>query len=350
MKNKTFYLSQLLIIIGICLLLGNSCKKHNDIPTKTEIPILTTDDASIVLQTTAICGGNITYEGSSTVSTRGICWSTSQNPTISNNKTIEGSGKGTFTSNLSNLTPVTTYYARAYATNSFGTNYGNQVVFKTTSTTPDGTIGSVTDIDGNVYSTVYIAGMEWMSENLKVTKYNNGTNIPYIADYSTWSNLTSTAFCWYNASPYYLDSINYVNTYGFLYNGYFVDDLVNLNKDICPIGWHVPTDAEWTTLTTYLGGSNIAGKKLKEAGVSHWLNNTLLTTNETNFTALPAGYRTWDIGVFCDVGNYGEWWSSTESIYDSSRVYNIEMKGSLNNVHRDNCRKKDGFSIRCVKY
>lgn len=350
MKNKIKYLISAIIIIGFVLFFESSCKKRNEVPVVTETPVLTTDNVSIVLQTTATCGGNITSEGSDKVLERGICWNNSQNPTIYNNKTIDGTGKGSFISNLINLTPSTTYYVRAYATNSVGTNYGNQVIFKTTSNILDGTIGSVTDIEGNVYATVYIAGMEWMSANLKVTKYNDGTNIPYIADYSTWSNLTSTAFCWYNASPYSLDSINYVNTYGFLYNGYFVDDLVNWNKDICPIGWHVPTDAEWTTLTTYLGGSNIAGKKLKEVGVSHWLNNTLLTTNETNFTALPAGYRTWDIGVFCDVGNYGEWWSSTESIYDSSRVYNIEMKGSLNNVHRDNCRKKDGFSIRCVKY
>lgn len=338
------------LIIGFHLLLFCSCKKNDDTVTNAQIPILTTIDVSIVLPTSAISGGSISSDGGAGIIERGVCWSIQQNPTIQNNKTVDGVGSGAFTSSINNLTPSTIYYVRAYATNIAGTNYGNQVVFKTTTSTPDGTTGSITDIDGNVYSTVFIAGMEWMSENLKTTKYNDGTPIPYISNSNIWSSLTTMGFCWYQFYGYTTnDSIDYVNNYGFLYNWYVLDTSVNGNKNICPDGWHIPSASEWNTLVTYLGGANIAGGKLKEVGTTHWYSTSTLVTNESGFTALPGGYRVYN-GAFFDVRNYGDYWSATTSKYDSTYASCIEFFSGNISANLNNVRKRDGFSIRCVKY
>ena len=133
---------------------------------------------------------------------------------------------------------------------------------------------TATDIDGNVYHTVTIGTQIWMVENLKTTRYNDGSPIPFVTDSSSWSNLTTPGYCWYNN-----DTTN-KNTYGALYNWF----AVNTGK-LAPTGWHVPTDDEWTTLTTYLGGESIAGGKLKETGTTHWRTPNAGATNEIGFTA-----------------------------------------------------------------
>ncbi|MBI5010148.1 MAG: fibrobacter succinogenes major paralogous domain-containing protein, partial [Bacteroidia bacterium] len=137
----------------------------------------------------------------------------------------------------------------------------------------------VSDIDGNVYQTVTIGTQVWMKENLKTTKLNDGIALPNVIDNAAWAALTTTGYCWYNN-----DATTYKSTYGALYNWY----AVNTGK-LCPIGWHVPSDDEWTLLTTFRGGYSVAGGKLKETGTLHWTSPNTGATNETGFTALPGG-------------------------------------------------------------
>ncbi|OFX31706.1 MAG: hypothetical protein A2X08_16050 [Bacteroidetes bacterium GWA2_32_17] len=195
---------------------------------------------------------------------------------------------------------------------------------------------TITDINSNTYNTVSIGGQCWMKENLKTTKYSDNTAIPNITNSTTWSNLSTGAYCNYSNTP------SNANTYGRLYNWYAVTDTHN----ICPTGWHVPSDAEWTTLTTYLGGESVAGGKLKETGTTHWQSPNAGATNETGFTALPGGNR-YDNGAFYSLGSYGFWWSSTESTTDVA--WNRGMSYNLSNVDRGSSTEVDGFSVRCVK-
>lgn len=171
------------------------------------LPTLTTKSVIYnITKNSAQSGGNVTDDGGTTVTARGVCWSTSQNPTISDDHTTDGSGTGSFTSSLSGLTRNTTYYVRAYATNSVGTAYGNEISFQTW-------YGSVTDYDGNVYPAVQIGTQLWMAKNLKTIKYNDGTAIPLVTNSTEWSNLITPGYCWYNN-----DEASYKNTYGALYN------------------------------------------------------------------------------------------------------------------------------------
>ena len=296
-----------------------------------QIPVLTTSTVSNILQTTATCGGTISSDGGSTVTVRGVCWSTGTTPTITDSKTTDGTGTGSFTSAITGLTANTAYYVRAYATNNTGTGYGSAIQF----TTLQGT-GTVTDIDGNVYNTVTIGTQIWMVENLKVTKYNNGTAIPLITDGAAWTSLTTPGYCWYNN-----DYTTYGSVYGALYNWHTVN-----TGNLCPIGWHVPTDAEWTTLTDYLGGLSIAGGKLKETGTSHWAIPNTGATNESGFTALPGGWRGYD-GSFHDITYTGYWWSSTQN---GSSAWERELYQGNATVSRNGSNSKFvGFSVRCIK-
>jgi len=198
-------------------------------------------------------------------------------------------------------------------------------------------ISTVTDIDGNTYQTVTIDTRIWMVENLKTTKYNDGTAIPLVAtDNIAWSNLTEPGYCWYNNNQ-----AMYGNTYGALYNWY----AVNTGK-LCPTGWHVPTDNEWIILTNYLGGESIAGGKLKETDTTHWNSPNTGATNETGFTALPGGYRSVD-GNFYYIGFDGYFWSATElgvnyAWYQEVMFYNSGFR-LLNGL------KRNGFSVRCLR-
>lgn len=312
------------------LMLTNSCEKDDNNNTTGQIPVLTTTAVSNITQTIASCGGNITSNGGATVTARGVCWSTVQNPTIAHNKTTDGTGAGSFTSNITGLTAGTIYYVRAYATNNTGTGYGSAMLF----TTQGGT--TVTDIDGNVYHTVTIGTQVWMVENLKTTKYRDGTSIPNVTDGAAWSSLTTGAYCDYANNP-----TNYA-IYGKLYNWYAATNAHN----IAPTGWHVPTDAEWSTLTTYLGGESVAGGKLKEIGTTHWASPNAEATNETGFTALPWGFR-YSYGTFTIVGNHGYWWSSTED--NATYAFNRYMYYSSGYVGKNYNKKAGGLYVRCVR-
>ena len=176
-----------------------------------------------------------------------------------------------------------------------------------------------------------------MQENLKVTHYRNGDAIPNVTDNTQWSNLTTAAYCNYN------NDINNVATYGRLYNWYAVVD----NRNLCPTDWHTPTDDEWTILTDYLGGETIAGGKMKEIGTTHWLSPNTGATNESGFTALPGGYRSYYVGSFDDITYYAYFWSATE--YNSLNAWNRNLDYGYTDVFRYFYDKMYGFSVRCVK-
>lgn len=193
---------------------------------------------------------------------------------------------------------------------------------------------TVTDIDGNVYQTVTIGTQTWMVENLKVTRYRNGDAIPTVTDGTEWSNLTTGAYCDYE------NTASNSTIYGKLYNWYAVAD----SRNIAPPGWHVASDAEWTTLITFLGGKDVAGGKLKEKGTAHWPSPNVGATNETGFSALPGGYYL--VGLFLYQGLYGNWWSSAE---DSSLAWCWGMVFYNAGVFHYWDDPSNGYSVRCVR-
>ncbi len=196
--------------------------------------------------------------------------------------------------------------------------------------------GTVTDIDGNVYHTVTIGTQTWMAENLKVTKYRNGDSIPNVTDGDEWYHLSTGAYCDYE------NTASNSSVYGKLYNWYAVAD----SRDIAPNGWHVASNAEWTTLTTYLVGEDVAGGMLKEKGTAHWLSPNEGATNETGFSALPGGY--YYGGSFGGLGSYGSWWSSTEYSSDD-RAWHRTVNSIYGRMGRSYYYQSSGFSVRCLK-
>jgi uncharacterized protein (TIGR02145 family) len=503
------------ILFSLSIFLIHSCKK--DKPT---LPIITTTAASALMQTTATSGGNITSDGGANVTARGVCWSTTTGPTTAlSTKTMDNTGTGIFTSSITALTAGTVYYVRAYATNTAGTAYGNELTFTTMTSIPgvptgvtaiagntqatvtftapvsnggsvitgytvtsspgsitgtglvspitvtgltngtaytftvtatnaignsiasyasnqvtpatipgaptigpafagnaqatitftapadnggssitgytvtsvpggltatgtaspitvtglnNGTaytftvtatnaIGNgaassatnsitpvepVTDIDGNVYHVVTIGTQVWMAENLKTTRYNDGTAIPNVTVDATWAALTTGAYCDYGNDP--------ANStiYGRLYNWYTVDNNTstkvasNGGKNVCPTGWHIPSRTEWMTLITYLGGEDVAGGKLKETGTTHWVSPNTGATNETGFTALPGGFRFYN-GLDYSRGNYVFWWSSTA--YSTSDAWIRLLLYNDTKINSNICSKLEGLSVRCVR-
>jgi uncharacterized protein (TIGR02145 family) len=294
---------------------------------------ISTNSVTYITATSAICGGNISSDGGFAVTSRGVCWSTSQNPTIADNKTSSGTGTGTFISNIISLNENTIYYMRAYATNITDTVYGDQVSFKTLINTLKK--DQISDIDGNIYNTVTIGSQIWLKENLKTTKFNDGTLIPSVTDGLVWDKLKTPGYCWYLN-----DEAGYKNIYGALYNWYAVS-----TGKLCPAGWHLPTDAEWTTLTSFIGGDSTAGSRLKETGTTHWNGPNTDATNETSFTALPGGYRYF--GSFGSIGDIGNWWSATQS--GTVNPWHRSLYSSRKDISRGNSVESSGLSVRCLK-
>jgi uncharacterized protein (TIGR02145 family) len=196
---------------------------------------------------------------------------------------------------------------------------------------------SIKDIDGNAYHAITIGTQTWLAENLKTTKYCNGvligTTSPGTLDIS---NKINAKYQW----PYDGNEDN-VATYGRLYTWYTITD----SRGLCPTGWHVPTDSEWTTLTSFLGGDSIAGSTLKEPGLMHWNTPNIGATNKSGFTALPGGMR-YDLG-FASGGYCGQWWSSTEDYLLNSWARIIAYDNR--EVGRSSWIKRYGFSVRCLK-
>jgi len=192
------------------------------------------------------------------------------------------------------------------------------------------------DIDGNFYSTVQIGNQLWMSENLKTTRYNNGDEIPTGLTDGEWQNATSGALAVYD------DNESNADIYGRLYNWYAVVD----NRGVCPENFHVPTDEEYTQLTIYLGGSDVAGGKMKEAGLEHWNSPNTGATNESGFSGLPGGFRNTS-GAYVDMGSLGVFRSSSEYSSSQAWIHSLWYEDAV--VYRGfNMQKNSGNSVRCV--
>jgi uncharacterized protein (TIGR02145 family) len=476
------------------------------------LPSVVTKSPETILANSANIGGIVTSDGGAPVTERGVCWSTEPNPVIANYFTSDGVGVGVYQSSMTGLTPGMTYFVRAYATNSFGTAYGNEVSFTTsladtinaiapggelirnsgfeifkegsdttstslkdiafwnidelaanlnggrwgtaglrtatlsskdttlyqviktigayeatytlsfsarsswnsqairsifsvsesdstlrtaidvkddtfaidvpnninTTTTQvytrvfvipansayvgkklviefdnipfdDGTDNGwaeidnvslieavVSDIDGNIYSSIVIGTQTWMAENLKTTKLRDGSTIPLVTDNAAWAALLTPGYRWFNN-----DEASYKATYGAMYNW----SAVNTGK-LCPVGWHVPSINEWTILTDYLGGVSVAAGKLKESGISHWSSPNIGATNETGFTALPGG-RVTDNGIFDCFGDYGLWWSSSEGT--ANDAWHLVLQNSSGSAGGYTYSVQGGVSVRCLK-
>jgi uncharacterized protein (TIGR02145 family) len=199
----------------------------------------------------------------------------------------------------------------------------------------EGTGGNVIDMDGNVYPTVKIGNQEWMAENLRVTHYRNGDGIHNFTSAIAWLLPSGGAYCWYGNLP-----DTYKLTYGALYNWWAVTD----SRNICPNGWHVPSDAEWVTLVTYLGGEYVAGGKMK-AGVL-WVSPNGGATNSTGFSARPGGLRGAN-AAFSGAGNHGYWWSSTEHSPDNGLGRHLDYQYAQ--MFYDYYPKTYGYSVRCMR-
>jgi uncharacterized protein (TIGR02145 family) len=491
---------------------------------KKELPGLTTDEIFNITGTTAQCGGVVISEGTGTIIAKGVCWSLGKSPSINDNKTQDGSGTGSFISNLSGLNGATTYFVRAYATNSVGTGYGISIPFTTLGQVPTimgapatnigvskGTLNAfvaanflstmvsfeygvttdygytisvnqspltgdslinistdisgltagttyhfrvkasnslgtsfgndftfttlgqipsvmtlsssdisissailngfvnanylstivtfeygtsinysnsstaiqsplngysgtsvntiieglnsgvtyhfriraknsigesfsndmifttlIKDIDGNVYHIIHIGNQEWLSENLKTTKYNDNSDIPKVTDANVWNFISTAAYCWYNN-----DSAKNKNTNGALYNW----NTVKTSK-LCPIGWHVPSDNEWTVLINFLGGESVSGGKLKERDFSHWHNPNYGATDEVGFMALPGGLRFYGGAYeFLSYGCY--WWSSFQSTITGA--WGRSIQNSSSSIDRGIFPTFFGLSVRCIR-
>ena len=200
----------------------------------------------------------------------------------------------------------------------------------------DPTPAIVKDIDGNSYNIITIGTQEWLLENLKTTRYQNGEAIAMVTDDNQWNSLSTGAFCNYE------NDAGYGSTYGHLYNWYAVID----SRNICPKGWHVPTDEEWDILTSFLGGDVVAAGKMKESTATFWVSPNVGATNESGFTALPAGYRSVK-GEFHSLGSYTFLWSSTG--YGSETAWCRFFQNANDQIDRIDNYKAFGFSVRCVK-
>lgn len=317
----------------------------NEISVTMRLPATLTASIESFSSTTAVTIGNITDDGGSAVSERGVCWSTLQNPTTVDNHAISDIIAMTFTSNISELNPGTTYFVRTYAVNMAGTAYSDQVSFTTDAEVDpivfrsDLTYGSVSDIDGNIYKTIQIGNLTWMAENLKTTRFNDGVAIPQITLSSVWSTLETPGYCWYNNNE-----VTNKDVYGALYNRVTVN-----NGNLCPVGWHVPNREEFNDLIENVAQGSDVGTKLKESGNDHWSYPNAEADNSSGWTALPGGFRSVEGNFEQSLGLYGYWWlkdeqGATEGQY-ASLYYNSFFIDILSTYES----WPNGLSVRCVK-
>ena len=295
------------------------------------VPSVETGEVSFVTDSSALVGGNVTSDGGMTVTLKGICAGFSHNPDTSSVINVSGgSGTGDFQMNLTGLSMDTLYYARAYAVNEKGIAYGNEVSFHTNPVI-------AIDYDGNIYHGVKIGNQEWLKENLRVTHYRNGDEIPNISSIIDWKTILTG---W----AYYDNNANNDPAYGKLYTFNTIAD----HRNICPEGWHIPSADEWNVLLEYLGGVDSAGGKMKEKGLEHWQDENVGATNESGFTALPGGFRDSD-GNFDKLGIIGAWWSSDQSTINPDNTTYIFIYNSLALAKIEEITMTYGLSVRCIR-
>lgn len=324
---------------------GTSYGNEESFTTQSgEISLITAAIKSTISYT-ATSGGTISSDGGAAVTARGVCWSTTPSPTISDSKAEMGSGIGSFTCSLTGLTPHKTYYIRSYATNSVGTSYGDELTF---------TSLGVIDIDGNVYPSVKLGTQEWMIENLKTTKLNDGTSIPNVTNSNEWVKLSTPGYCFLKNGG------TVTKTNGAYYNWY----TVNTGK-LAPKGWHVPTTNEWTTLEDYLisNGYNFDGSVFEDkiakslASQTGWFSSTNSGTigynqsanNKSGFRGLPSGRCCGEYGSFYDVGVYCFLWSASDNLFEPGRAWFRSLNYDEKTFDSYYTTKTSGFSVRCVR-
>jgi uncharacterized protein (TIGR02145 family) len=329
-----------------------ACKKE-----ESKLPEVTTNEVLFVRRTYVGLDGAVRLTVSDSIIAYGFCWNTKGLPTLNDNITERSFGLPQhFQAYPEGLRPNTTYYVRAYATNLNGTNFGLEKTFTTMAASativfnPNLTYHSVSDVEGNVYKTIEIGTQTWMAENLKATRYNDNTEIPYITDNNEWEHLKTPGYCWYENN----EEI-YKNIYGAYYNAY----AVNTGK-LCPTGWHVPSNSEWKTFELFLGMSpesidggirgTIEGLKIKETGKHNWFDKENIDgTNESGFTGLPGGRRMgYDGGTIGGEGILAFWWTSSgllESNYFVCRwlLYNKSI------IIQEGRELSAGFNVRCIR-
>jgi uncharacterized protein (TIGR02145 family) len=318
---------------------GQMLQLVNGVPAWTGLAFgsVTTIAPNSITPSTVIVGGNVTGDGGSTIISRGIVYGITPNPTLINSYINLGIGTGLFSGSLNGLKENTTYYYRAFATNSVGTIYGNQELFTTLLNL------KLSDNSGNIYSTIQLGNQVWMSENLKTIKFKNGDVIDstnqktLYFNNGDWSHLLTGAWSYYENEP------TKNSLYGKLYNWYAVND----NRGICPTGWHIPSDSEWKILEEYLGGNEIAGGKMKTT--SNWNSPNTGATNESFFYGLPGGVRGINPINFTSIGNAGGWWSSTQDILCDCNASYHYLRFDTNVFTQDYLKKNTGLSVRCLK-
>lgn len=338
MKNKTNLFTISILYIGVLLFLVYSCKKE-------ENPVLITTEISDITDSSANSGGSITFNSEEIIFSRGVCWSTTQTPTILNEKTTDGTGVGNFESSIRGLSPNTTYFVRSYATNSIGTFYGNVISF----TTQEDSSNTFTDLrDGNIYNIVTIGSQVWMKENLRylpnvVGPAVGSLTIPlyYVYGYDGTSVIEAKT------------NSNY-HTYGVLYNWIAAMNGETSSESnpsgvqgICPTGWHLPSSDEILQLGNSVGGIYIAGGKLKEMGTIHWSDPNIGATNESGFTALPSGYRWVKNEYFVNMKYEAPFWTTTDIDVEFARVYIVVYDHDA--IIMPVYNKEWGMSVRCIK-
>jgi uncharacterized protein (TIGR02145 family) len=338
--RKIIWLIITLPVLGgiiLAIALSNSCKKEVMLPIVGPVEITNLTETSLEGNT------RIHWDGGDDITERGICWSTDLLPTIADNKTSDGHGAGSFSSSVTGLSNTTLYHVRGYATNSQGTAYGELVTIHTWS-------GTMKDIDNNSYYTITIGSQEWMGQNLRVKRLNDGTELFFG---KTTSPLASY---WYpgTGGGLFFNS----PTYGAFYNGYAV-----LEGKLCPKGWHMPAESDWLELIDHLGGYTKAGAKMKESGYTHWDRPNKGATNESGFTGIPSGYSNYSTGGGCEgdvsenLQNYGDglyayFWSSARNIKDfrnDTVFYVAILTYDSTGAYPGNGFPKDGRSVRCVR-
>jgi uncharacterized protein (TIGR02145 family) len=280
--------------------------------------------------TSAKSGGSVAIKNVPEIKSVGLCWATKKIPVFPDNNLPAKLDSGNFTCVLNNLDPGTLYFVRAYAITGKDTVYSKARAFYTHK--PD----AVADTDGNYYNSVTIGSQIWLAEDLKTTRLNDGSPIQRVLEDKAWPFIKTPAYCWYGN-----DSVNFSFPRGKLYNWY----TVNTGK-ICPTGWHVPSDVEWTTLSDYLGGDSVAGGKLKTTGTIFWRSLNQQATNETGFSAIPGGYRN-GTGVFLYSTIFDNWWSSDVIPHEGANYWYVYHYTGL--IYHEMSYKMFGYSVRCLK-
>jgi len=318
------------MIVAIVFLVLSGCTAYDPEPF-AGYPDVKTGAPGLILINSIAMSADVTDDNGLAIKSRGFCWSaTIPFPTLDDDTLNVGSGDGAYSCMISGLSGQTNYFIRAFATTNKGTAYGASLSVSTADTT-------VTDIDNNVYRVVQAGNLLWMAENLRVTRFRNGEAIPEIKDDTEWKTRKTAARCWYQN-----DEANRP-VYGSLYNWFAVND----PRGLAPEGWHVALYHEWQILIAAVGGSQVAGGKLKETGTEHWQSPNTGATDLIGFTALPGGYREGANGIFKSIKASGHWWTSSEAgggEYWFYRIYNFSTS-----IDYDLYAPNGGYSVRCVK-